>query len=47
MLGIDNITGGIGELDVFDNIGFVWVLHIKNIAGGIGELDVFDNIGFV
>jgi hypothetical protein len=47
MLGIDNITGGIEELDVFDNIGFVSMLGIDNITGGIGELDVFDNIGFV
>jgi hypothetical protein len=29
---LDNITGGIGELDVFDNIGFVFVLEVDNIT---------------
>jgi hypothetical protein len=44
---LDNITGGIGELDFFDNIEFVWVLEVDNITRGSGELDFFNNIGFV
>jgi hypothetical protein len=47
MLEVDDITGGIGELDFFDNIGFVCVLELVDITGGIGELDFFDHIGFV
>ena len=47
MCRINNITEGIGELDVFDNIGFVFVLELDNITGSIGELDVFDTIGNV
>jgi hypothetical protein len=47
MWGTENITGGCGELDFFDNIVFVWVRELDNITGGIGELDFFDNIAFV
>jgi hypothetical protein len=43
----DHITGGIGELDLFDNIGSVSVFELDDIAGGIGEFDLFENIGFV
>jgi hypothetical protein len=39
VFGLDNITGGIRELDLFDNIRFVWVFVLVNIAEGIGELD--------
>jgi hypothetical protein len=42
-----DITGGIGKLDFFYNIEFVWVFKLDNIAGGIGELDFFVNIGIV
>jgi len=42
-----DIAGGIWELDLFDNIGFVCVFELDDIAGGIGELDLFDNIVFV
>ena len=34
----DNITGGIGELDFFDNPRFVIVFEPDNITGGIGNL---------
>jgi len=44
---LDDIAGGIGKLDLFDNIVFGWVFELDDIAGGIGELDLFDNIGFV
>jgi hypothetical protein len=44
---LDDIAGGIGEFDLFDNIGFVSVFESHDIAGGIAELDLFDNIGFV
>jgi hypothetical protein len=44
---LDDIAGGIGELDLFDNIVFAWVFELDNIAGGIEELDLFDKIGFV
>jgi hypothetical protein len=44
---VENITGGIGELDFFDNNGFVQVLETKNITEEIGILDFFDNIEFV
>jgi hypothetical protein len=44
---LDNITGGIGELDFFDNIGFVLVFEVDNITRGSGELDFIDNIEFV
>jgi hypothetical protein len=37
---------GLGDLDIFDNIVFVWVFVLDDIAGGIGELDLFDKIGF-
>jgi hypothetical protein len=47
MFELDNITRGIGELDFFDKIAFVWVVHLDNITGGIGELEFFDNIVFV
>jgi hypothetical protein len=47
VLELDNITGGSGELDFFDNIGFVWMSELDNITGGIGDLDFFDNIEFV
>jgi hypothetical protein len=30
-----DIARGIGELDLFDNIGFVWVFELDDIAGGI------------
>jgi hypothetical protein len=42
---LNNITGCLGKLDIFDNIKFVCVCELDNITGGIGELDVFDNIG--
>jgi hypothetical protein len=42
-----NITGGIGEVDFFDNIAFVLELELDNITGGIGELDFFDNIEII
>jgi hypothetical protein len=42
-----DITGGIGKLDFFYNIGFVWMLEFDNITRGIGELDFFDNIKFM
>jgi len=32
---LDDIAGGIGELDLFDNIVFVWVFELDDIAGGI------------
>ena len=44
---LDDITGGVIELDFFDNGAVIWVLDIDNITGGIGELDFFDNIAFV
>jgi hypothetical protein len=47
MFELDNITRGSGELDLFDNIKFVWVLELDNITRGSGELDFFNNIGFV
>jgi hypothetical protein len=47
MCGTDNITGGIGELDFFDNIVFVWVLELDNITKWFGKIDFFDNIEFV
>ena len=47
MFELDDITGGIGELDFFDNIGFVLLFELDDITGGIGELDFFDNIEFV
>jgi hypothetical protein len=47
MFELDNITRGSGELDFFDNIGFVFVFELDDIAGGIGKLDFFDNIEFV
>jgi hypothetical protein len=34
---VDDVAGGIGELELFDNIGFVWVFELDDIAGGIGE----------
>jgi hypothetical protein len=43
----DNITGAIGELHFFENIGFVMVSELDNTTGAIGELDYFDNIEFV
>jgi hypothetical protein len=42
-LEFDNITGGIGELDFFDNPPNDLLLEPNNITGGIGELDFFDN----
>jgi hypothetical protein len=47
VLELDDIAGGIGELDLFDNIVFVRVFELDNIAGGIGELDLFDKIVFI
>jgi hypothetical protein len=44
---LDDIAGGIGELDLFDNIAFFFVFELDDIAGGIEELDLFDNIVFV
>ena len=41
---VDNITGGIGVLDFFDNIEFVLVWEVDDITGGIGKLDFFDHI---
>jgi hypothetical protein len=39
----DNIIGGIGELDFFDNHALDQMIEPGNITGGIGELDFFDN----
>ena len=47
MFEFENNTGGMKELDFFDNIRFVWVFESNNITGGIWELDFFDNILFV
>ena len=47
MFELDVITGGIGELDFFDNIEFVQVFEPDNITGGITELDFFDNFVIV
>jgi hypothetical protein len=44
---LDKITGGIGELDLFDNIGFVFVFELDTTTRGSGELDFIDNIEFV
>ena len=44
---LDNFTGGIGEIDFFENIGFVWMFELDNITEGIEELDYIDNIGLV
>jgi hypothetical protein len=33
---LDDIAGGIGELDLFDIIVFVLVFKLDDIAGGIG-----------
>jgi hypothetical protein len=44
---VDNLTGGSGKLDFFDNIEFVWMFEVDNVTGGSGELDFFDNIGVV
>jgi hypothetical protein len=46
VLELDDIAGGIGERDVFDNIGLVWLFDLDDIDEGIGELDLFDNIIF-
>jgi hypothetical protein len=46
-LELDNITGGIGEHDIFDNPQLDELLELDNITGGIGELDFFDNPRFV
>jgi hypothetical protein len=42
-----DITGGIGELEFFDNIGFVCMFQLDNITGGIGERDFFESIEIV
>jgi hypothetical protein len=47
MFMLENITGGIGELDFFENIGFVWMFKLDNITRGIEELDCIDNIDIV
>lgn len=47
MLKLDNINGGIGKLDFFDNIQFVGMFEHDNIAEGIGECDLIDNIEIV
>jgi hypothetical protein len=47
MRGIANITGGFGEIDFFDNLGFLWVLEHDNITGGIAKLDFSDNIVYM
>jgi hypothetical protein len=39
----NNVTGGIGEFDFFDNPRLYWVFKLDNIIGGIGELEFFDN----
>jgi hypothetical protein len=44
---LENITRGIGELDFFDNIGFVRLFELDHITRGNRELAFFDNIGFV
>jgi hypothetical protein len=40
---LDIDTGGIGELEVFDNLSFARVYELDNDTGGIGELEFFDN----
>jgi hypothetical protein len=47
VLELDNITRGSGELDFFNNIGFVWMFELDNITGGSGKLDFVDNIEFL
>jgi hypothetical protein len=47
MFKLDNIAGGIGELDFFNKIGFIEVFELDNITRGIVELEVFVNIGIV
>jgi hypothetical protein len=44
---LEDITGGIGELNIFENIGFVWMLELNNITGRIEELDFIDNIDII
>jgi hypothetical protein len=44
MFELDNFTGGIGELEFFENIEVVCMFELDNITRGIGELDFFDNI---
>ena len=36
MFKVDNITGGIGELDFFDNVVFVWCLSLIILPEGLG-----------
>jgi hypothetical protein len=40
---LDNLTGGIGELDFFDNPPIDQLFKPNNVTGGIGEFDFFDN----
>jgi hypothetical protein len=36
-------TGGIGELEFFENPSFEFMYELDNDTGGIGELEFFDN----
>ena len=47
MFELDDIVGGIGELDLFDNIGFVSVFKLAIITKGIEECDFFVKIWLV
>jgi hypothetical protein len=44
---LEDITRGIGELDLFDNIEFVEVFKLDDITRQIGQLDFFDNNEFL
>jgi hypothetical protein len=43
MYELDNDTGGIGQLDFFDNPCFELLYELDNDTGGIGELGFFNN----
>ena len=46
MYELDNDTGGIGELEFFDNPIFELLSELDNDTGGIGELEFFGNPKF-
>ena len=47
MFEVENINGGIWEIDFFENIGFVLMWEVDDITVGIGEPKFFENLGFV
>ena len=47
MFEVENINGGIREIDFFENIGFVLMWEVDDITVGIGEPKFFENLGFV